>query len=109
MIDEDAKVVSAALVSFLQGLARLFAQELRQQPGAQAVLRMEEPHGTYQSQRLLKVNKAADFLQVKPNRVYEIAHWKGPDGLRCVRIGRQIRFRMEDIEAYLGRQARGGP
>ena len=37
------------------------------------------------------------------------AYWKGPDGLRCVRIRRQIRFRMEDIEAYHERQARGGP
>jgi hypothetical protein len=29
--------------------------------------------------------------------------------MRCVRIGRQIRFRMEDIEAYLERQSGGGP
>ena len=69
---------------------------------------MREPPSTHQSQRLLSVKEAADFLQVKPNRVYEISHWKGENGLRCVRIGRQIRFRMEDIEAYLERQYRRG-
>ncbi len=109
MMEEDVRAASAALASFLHAFARLIAQELRQQQGAQAVSLVEEPPRVKRSERLLSVKEAAEFLRVKLPRVYEISHWKGPDGLRCVRIGRQVRFRMEDIEDYLERQSRGGP
>ncbi len=109
MINADAITATAALVSFLQAFARLIARELRQQPGAQPIPQVEEPPSAERSQRLLSAKEAADFLHVKLSRVYEISHWKGSDGLRCIRIGRQIRFRMENIESYLDRQSRGGP
>jgi excisionase family DNA binding protein len=108
MIDQNAQAVNGALISFLQAFARLIAQEIWQQVGTQVVQRVEEPPTDHLARKLLNAREAADFLQVKLNRLYEISHWKGPDGLRCVRIGRQIRFRMEDIEAYLERQSRGG-
>ncbi len=46
MIDECAIAANAALVSFLQAFARLIAQELRRQPGAQVIPRIEEPTQT---------------------------------------------------------------
>jgi excisionase family DNA binding protein len=108
VMDEDAATASAALVSFLHAFARLIAQEVRGQPQA-SLLKGETRPGTLQDRKLLTVQEAADVLQVKSKRVYEISHWKGADGLRCVRIGRQIRFRMDDIQDYLERRARGGP
>lgn len=104
MIDEDAKAANVALVSFLQAFARMIELELQKQPGT----RVEEAVRTDRARKLLTAKETADFLQVRLSRVYEISHWKEPNRLRCVRIGRQIRFRMEDIEAYLQRQARGG-
>lgn len=108
MIDERTNEASAALASFLHAFARLIAQEVQKLPQMQAG-KAGEPLGAFQNRKLLTVKETADILRVKPNRIYEISHWKGSDGLRCVRIGRQIRFRMEDVQDYLKRQARGGP
>ncbi len=107
-MNEDVRTARTVLASFLQAFARLIAQELRQQLAPEAIPRVEESPRGRRSQRLLTAKEAADYLQVKLSRVYEISHWKGPDGLRCVRIGRQIRFRIKDIESYLDRQTRGG-
>lgn len=109
MIDEDATAASVALVSFVRAFARLILEELRQQQEEHSIPQGEDTPRSHKSRRLLTAKEAADLLQVAPNTVYEISHWKGPDGLRSVRIGRTVRFRMVDIEAYLDRQARGGP
>ena len=103
MTDENAKAASATLVPFLQAFARIIAQELQQQQRARTSPQTEDAPRIHRSPTLLTAKEAAAFLQVAPNRVYEISHWKGPDGLRSVRIGRTIRFRTEDIEAYLDR------
>src|SRR3989442_6351796 len=88
MADKIVQAVDASLVPFLQAFARLIARELWQQPGAQVVPVAQEPPRAHLTRRILNVKEAADVLQVKTNRVYEISYWNGPEGLRCVRIGR---------------------
>jgi excisionase family DNA binding protein len=66
--------------------------------GAPAVIRQEErPHGTAV---LLTPRQVAEFLQVKLPRIYELVS----DGkIRAVRVGRQLRFRRQDLEVFLTR------
>ena len=53
-------------------------------------------------QCLLTPLQVADVLQVKLQRIYELVKAKR---MRAVRIGRQLRFRMEDVQAFLERSA----
>jgi excisionase family DNA binding protein len=46
----------------------------------------------------------SSFLQVKLPRVYELVRARR---LRALRIGRQLRFRTEDLEAFLERSTAG--
>ena len=50
--------------------------------------------------KLLTPTEVASFLQVKLPRVYELVRGRR---LRAYRIGRQLRFRIEDLEALLER------
>jgi excisionase family DNA binding protein len=52
--------------------------------------------------RLLTVEDVAEFLQVKPARVYEAVKQRR---LRALRVGRLLRFRTQDVEAFLDRSA----
>ncbi len=54
--------------------------------------------------KLLTPTEVASFLQVKLPRVYELVKAKR---LRAVKIGRQLRFRPRDLEAFLERNATG--
>ncbi len=49
---------------------------------------------------LLTPPQVSEFLQVKIPRVYELVAAKR---LRAVRVGRQLRFRLQDIETFLER------
>ena len=50
----------------------------------------------------LTVNELAEWLQVPPGTVYQWRHHgTGPVGHR---IGRHIRFRREDVEAWVGQR-----
>ena len=51
---------------------------------------------------LLTVEDVAEFLQVKPARVYEAVKQRR---LRALRVGRLLRFRTQDLEAFLERSA----
>jgi len=51
-------------------------------------------------ERLLTPVQVADFLQVKLRRVYDLV---GARRLRAVRVGQQLRFRPQDVEAYVER------
>jgi excisionase family DNA binding protein len=53
-------------------------------------------------QRLLTPPQVSDFLQVKLDRVYELVWTKR---LRAVRIGRQLRFREQDLETFVERSS----
>jgi excisionase family DNA binding protein len=53
-------------------------------------------------QCLLTPLQVADVLQVKLQRIYELVKAKR---MRAVRIGRQLRFRMQDVQTFLERSA----
>ncbi len=53
-----------------------------------------------QSPQLLTPPQLCEFLQIKLDRVYELVWAKR---LRAVRVGRQLRFRPQDVEAFLER------
>ena len=50
--------------------------------------------------QLLTVAQVAERLQVKPARVYEAVKDRR---LRAVKVGRLLRFRPQDLEAFLER------
>jgi len=54
--------------------------------------------------RLWTVKEVAVYLAVKEDRIYELV-WARR--LRAHRVGRQLRFRLNDIEAFLNRYATG--
>jgi excisionase family DNA binding protein len=51
---------------------------------------------------LLTLPQVAEMLQVKPPRIYEMV---ADRRLRAVKVGRLLRFRPQDVEAYIDRQA----
>ncbi len=50
--------------------------------------------------QLLTPPQVSNFLQVKLPRIYELVKGRR---MRAVRVGRQLRFRMQDVEAFLER------
>jgi excisionase family DNA binding protein len=51
------------------------------------------------SERLLTISEVAAFLQVPVGTLYQWRHrGVGPAGLR---VGRHVRYRMRDVEAWL--------
>lgn len=54
---------------------------------------------------LWSVKQVAEYFQVHPNYVYDLAKRYetsgGTEGLRMMKIGGQRRARLEDIESYL--------
>jgi len=53
-------------------------------------------------QCLLTPLQVANVLQVKLQRIYELVKAKR---VRAVRVGRQLRFRMQDVQTFLERSA----
>ena len=53
-----------------------------------------------QGPQLLTPPQLCEFLQIKLDRLYELVWTRR---LRAVRVGRQLRFRPRDIEAFLER------
>jgi len=69
------------------------------------VHRAEQQEDSVKGQRkLLTPSEVADFLQLKLPRVYEMVRTRR---IRAFRLGRQLRFRLEDLEAFLERSATG--
>jgi excisionase family DNA binding protein len=48
--------------------------------------------------RLLTVAQVAEFLAVRTSTVY---HWAYERRIRTVKLGRSLRFRQSDIEAFI--------
>jgi excisionase family DNA binding protein len=56
---------------------------------------------------LLTVHDVAEFLRVPPSWVYERTRRRGRDRLPHVKVGKYLRFRLSDLETYLGTLRRG--
>lgn len=59
-------------------------------------------------EELLDVKQAAQLLGVTPTFIYS-RPWGGPDGLPRTYVGRLVRWRRADLEAWVARGRRGGP
>lgn len=58
------------------------------------------------TQRLLNRKQAAEFLRIKPRT---LATWAstGRYSLPFVKVGRSVRYRIEDLEAFMRRRTVG--
>ena len=56
---------------------------------------------------LLTVHDVAGFLRVPPSWVYERTRRRGRDRMPHVKVGKYLRFRPSDLEAYLETLRRG--
>ncbi len=54
---------------------------------------------------LMTMREVADYLQVSPCTVRRLVE---KQGLPAVRAGRQLRFRREDVDGWLGARAAAG-
>jgi hypothetical protein len=54
----------------------------------------------HQARRLLSTQQAAEFLDTRPNTL-EVWRSTGRYNLRYVKIGRNVRYRQEDLEEFL--------
>lgn len=66
----------------------------------------EVAYDTTTIEPLLTLEQVATLLGVRPRRVYELVWHRG---LPAVRIGRRLRFRPEDLRAWLERCRIGPP
>ena len=57
-------------------------------------------------QRLLNTRQVADYLGCSPKHVSRLTR---DQGLRCIRLGSLLRYRQEDIEAFLALSTQGSP
>jgi excisionase family DNA binding protein len=53
---------------------------------------------THVSRGLLTTEEAADYLHLSP---WTLRHWVLDERIRCVRLGRLVRFRLADLEAFI--------
>ena len=52
---------------------------------------------------LLTLDEVAAYLRTSPSTIYNWRHaGKGP---RCMKVGRNLRFRQDDVDAWLDEQA----
>jgi excisionase family DNA binding protein len=60
-------------------------------------------NGRTQMDRLLTPNEVADLLGIPLGTLYR---WKATgEGPRRIRVGKHLRFRQRDVDAYLDRKA----
>jgi excisionase family DNA binding protein len=97
MLDERVELSQA-----LRLIARLFAEELwramPQDVRTGRASREDVAARAFDPQGLLTVKEASTMLGVPARRVYELASRRE---LKAVRIGRSVRFRRRDIDAYI--------
>ena len=63
--------------------------------------------GSPESEALLTVREVAELLRVPISWVYERTRRRGTDRLPHLKIGKYVRFRIADVNAYLERFTRG--
>ena len=55
-----------------------------------------------QSTNLLCTEELAQVLNVKPSWIYSKSRQKGENKIPLVRVGKYLRFRLEEVMAWLG-------
>ncbi len=59
------------------------------------------PQASVQTERLLTVQEVAELLRVPASWVYERTRRRGSERMPHVKMGKYVRFRPTEIEAYL--------
>lgn len=74
-------------------------EKIRQKQSRESNLLDDKP-GIKQSSNLLTTEEAAEYLKLKPNT---LERWRTqyPDRLPFVKIGRTVKYRLEDLQAYV--------
>jgi excisionase family DNA binding protein len=67
----------------------------------------EVPCAVSGAESLLTVRDVAEFLRVPASWVYERTRRRGTDRLPHVKVGKYLRFRLSDLEAYVETLRRG--
>lgn len=57
-------------------------------------------HG--QGQNLLTSEKASEYLAISERKLWGLTAPRGP--LPCVKLGRSIRYKLKDLDAYINAQ-----
>jgi len=60
-------------------------------------------------EQLLRVQEVADLFQVPPSWIYDRTRRRGPDVIPHVKIGRYVRFRIDEVREYIERHRRVTP
>ena len=55
---------------------------------------------------LLRGRDAAEALSVSPRKLWALTEPRGP--IRCIRIGRAVRYDVRDLRAWINSQKEGG-
>ena len=63
--------------------------------------------GTGQNNEILDIEGIANFLKVEKTWIYERTRCPGPRSLPFFKVGKYLRFRLSDVEAWLKTQQRG--
>jgi hypothetical protein len=50
---------------------------------------------------LVGVNELSEKLGVPPSWIYARTRIKGPDAIPCIRVGKYIKFKIEDVIDWL--------
>jgi len=58
---------------------------------------------------LLTATQVAEFLGLQLQTVYNTRYRSAPPGSLGIRIGNRLRFRVEEVEEYVNRQAGARP
>jgi len=54
--------------------------------------------------KLFGVNELAEVLGVPPSWVYARTRLKGPDSIPCLRVGKYLKFKLDEVMDWLKSQ-----
>ena len=82
-----------------QAIERL-EEKVRKKQSKESNLFADDKPEMKQSSNLLTTEEAAEYLKLKPNT---LERWRTqyPDRLPFVKIGRTVKYRLEDLQAYV--------
>ena len=88
-----------------QAIERL-EEKIRKKQSKESNLLADDKPDIKQSSNLLTTEEAAEYLKLKPNT---LERWRTqyPDRLPFVKIGRTVKYRLEDLQAYVSDNRKG--